>query len=128
MIYIASPYSTPIASVLEERVHKVTQFTGLMIQQGYPVFSPIAYFHAYAKAFNLPTDAGFWHQINMQFLRKSECLWVLRLVGWEQSKGLTIERKIAKSLAMPIIHFDANFQPLNNGAPFPDEDGRAGAQ
>lgn len=125
MIYVASPYSSPIATVVEQRVQRTMQFVGLMLQRGFPVFSPIAYFHPFATAFKLPTDAGFWHQTNMQFLRKAECVWVLRLVGWEQSKGLIVERRVAKTLAIPIIHFDENFQPLINGAP--EDDGRTGA-
>lgn len=124
MIYLGTPYSSPLPTVVEERVRKAIEFTGLMSRQGFVVFSPVVYYHPIARAFGLPTDANHWHNVNMQYLRRAECLWVLRLVGWEQSKGLITERKLAKALSIPIIHFDANFQPLNDGAPIVEDFGK----
>lgn len=112
MIYLASPYSTPIASVLQERVAKTIQFTMLCIQQGLPVFSPITYFHPLAQAAGMQTDAETWHNTNMQFLRKSDVVFALRLVGWEQSKGMKVELNVAKMLGIPVQHYSATFEPL----------------
>lgn len=112
MIYLASPYTTPIASVLEQRVTAAIQFTALCIQQGLPVFSPIMYFHPLAIHFNLPTDSGYWHNINMQFLRRADAVFALRLMGWEQSKGMKIELNVAKVAGIPVVHYGPDFKVI----------------
>lgn len=108
MIYLASPYSSPLPLVVEERYGKTLAFTLQLMAQGYAIFSPIAYVHPFAKAGKMPTDAAFWQQFNMQFLRKSEAMFVLRLPGWDQSKGVQVEMRTAKLLHIPIVHFDQN--------------------
>jgi hypothetical protein len=120
MIYLASPYSTPIMTVLQDRVAKAQQFTLLCVQQGLPVFSPIVYFHPMAMALRLPTDAGFWHDVNMSFLRRCDVMFVLRLTGWEQSKGMLVEMNAAKILGIQQVHYDANFQPIQQTAKKPE--------
>ena len=76
MIYVASPYSTPIRTVLEERVRRVTAFTAKLIAEGAPAFSPIVYFHPMAQVLALPTDAQYWHYINMAFMRKADAVFL----------------------------------------------------
>lgn len=112
MIYIASPYSTPIPTVLEERVKAVRQFTAACIAQGLPAFSPIAYFHPFATAMNMPTDAGFWNAVNMQFLRKADAVFLLCLMGWENSKGVKVELNVAKLVGIPIVKYGPDFKVL----------------
>lgn len=112
MIYLASPYSTPIKTVMEDRVQKAQQFTMACIQQGLPVFSPIVYFHPIAMALQLPTDAGFWHNMNMSFLRRCDVIFVLRLTGWEQSKGMKVELNAAKILGIQQVHYGPDFKPI----------------
>jgi hypothetical protein len=113
MIYLASPYSSPLPELVQDRYQRAVAFTMSMIAQGVPCFSPIAYCHPFALAAKMPTDAQFWLQFNMQFLRKAEAVFVLRLPGWDQSKGVQIELKMAKALHIPIIHFDQSGQQLN---------------
>lgn len=112
MIYLASPYSTPIPSVLLDRVAAATQFTAQCIQQGLPVWSPIVYYHPFAKALGLPGDAGFWHSMNMPFLRKAEVVFALRLMGWEQSKGMRVELNAAKLLGIQVVHYGPDFKVI----------------
>lgn len=121
MIYIASPYSTPLAEPMATQVRikrfgEATKFTGFIIQQGVAAFSPIAYFHPYAMGLNLPTDAAFWDEINMSFLRHAEALFCLHLPGWDQSKGVQHELKFAKVARIPIVHWkevQGGYEPLD---------------
>jgi hypothetical protein len=110
MIYVASPYSTPLAepqatAVRNQRYRLAVKFVGFLVQQGLPAFSPIAYFHPYAEGLKLATDAAYWHEINMSFLRRAEVVFVLRLPGWDQSKGVQMETKLAKAACIPIVHW-----------------------
>jgi len=113
MIYIASPYSSPgLPTVQEQRYQAAVKFAGLLISQGLPAFSPIAYFHPFSQAYKLPGDAQFWHNTNMRFLRGADAIFLLRLPGWEQSKGVTIELNIAKALGIPRSDFGPDFNPI----------------
>lgn len=114
MIYVASPYSSPILQVPEQRFRATAQFVLHLLQEGAgPVFSPIVYFHPLATQAALPTDAGYWHNTNMQFLRRAEVVFLLRLTGWEQSKGVAIELNVAKMLGIPVRHFSPDFRELS---------------
>lgn len=112
MIYLASPYSTPIPSVLEQRVNAARQFTAACIKQGLPVFSPIVYYHPFATAFNLPTDAKYWHAMNMPFLRSAEAVFLLCLIGWDKSEGIKIELNVAKLIGIPVIKYGPDFKVM----------------
>lgn len=107
MIYLASPYSSPILGIQDQRHAAALDCALVLMKQGHHVFSPIVYGVAMAAAGNLPTDAGFWHNFNMQFLKHSEALFVLELSGWEQSAGVKVEINAAKILGMRVI----NIQP-----------------
>lgn len=110
MIYVASPYSASEAGLALARFQAVTKFVLHLIKHGKdPVFSPITYFHPLTEFGALPTDAGFWQDINMQFLRRADELYVLRLPGWDVSKGVTLERRVASILGIPVTHFNPDF-------------------
>jgi hypothetical protein len=51
-------------------------------------------------------------KFNMAFLRKAEALFVLRIQGWEKSKGLQIEMNVAKMLDIPIVHYNDKFEEV----------------
>lgn len=112
MIYIASPYTSPLHTIVEQRVAAVTAFTVSLVEQGIPAFSPIVYFHPIAKARRLPTDAEWWHTINMSFLRYAEAMFLLRLEGWERSQGVKIELAVAKIAKIPVVHFGQDGKEL----------------
>lgn len=112
MIYLASPYSSGLPSVVQERYLKTIQFTMMLLQQEVPVFSPIAYIHPFATAAKMPTDAETWMNFNIQFLRRADSIYVLRLMGWDQSAGVQAEVKLARALNIPRFDFNSDFQPV----------------
>lgn len=117
MIYLASPYSAPLVGPAKldlenKRFREALKWAMTLTAQGLPVFSPIAYYHPIATALKMPTDAEFWASINASFIRKSEAMFVLHLSGWDQSKGVQHELKIAKMINLPVVHYGTDFQPL----------------
>lgn len=102
MIYIASPYSHPSAYVRALRYKQVRLFTMAAIKNGFAAFSPIMYMHEAAVEYDLPKDAAFWHNFNMQFLRKADSLTVLMLDGWMESKGVSSEISTAQHIHIPV--------------------------
>lgn len=107
MIYIASPYSSPILEAQQQRFEAVREFTRRMFKLGFAPFSPIVYAHEMARGNALPTDAQSWLVFNSQILRHAEAMYVLDLTGWQNSKGVTTEIKQCTALFIPIVHYAA---------------------
>lgn len=113
MIYVASPYSHENKRVEQQRFLLTESFVNHCLKNlGVLVFSPIVYTHKLAVANAWPTDAGFYMTFNMNMLRRAESMFELRLEGWEMSKGMEVERKIADTLRIPIAQFDQHFNNL----------------
>jgi hypothetical protein len=115
MIYIASPYSSPIAGAQQHRFEKVRRFTIHLFNQGLIPFSPIVYAHEMAAVGGLRTDAASWLRFNTDMLRHSEALFLYCLPGWQQSKGVEMEIKQARVMQLPISHFDVDFNLIAEG-------------
>lgn len=109
MIYIASPYSSPIPALVEGRVYLVTKFVDKLIAEGLVVFSPIVYLHPIALRLAKDTTASQWMVFNMTMLRRADEAYFLRLPGWENSHGMTIERNVCRMLSIPTTNFDEDF-------------------
>lgn len=105
MIYLASPYSSSNTE-MQLRFELAEQCTAALMQQDLAIFSPIVHCHELAAKYHLPTDAAYWEKYNMQFLRKAECLYVLKIEGWDESRGVAQEIAMAKSLYLPIHYVD----------------------
>ena len=104
MIYLASPYSHPDPLTVEDRVHETERFVAHYVRQGYVLFSPIVHCHRLALNNQLPTSAAFWQTYNEAILRQCLAMWVLRLPGWAESKGVMMELQFAHLHGIPVEH------------------------
>jgi len=107
MIYIASPYSSDIKSVLVDRYNKAVDFTAAMMESGFTVFSPIVHGHAISVAKELPSDYMFWQKQCEDILSLSDAMFVLMIDGWESSKGISEEIQMCASIGIPIYYYSA---------------------
>lgn len=112
MIYIASPYSSPIHGAQQLRFEKVRRFTTYLFNQGLVPFSPIVYAHELAASGGIRTDAASWLSFNSDMLRRSEACFVYTLPGWDNSKGVTYEIKQCRAVQIPLQFFGEDFQPI----------------
>lgn len=111
MIYIASPYSSPIQGAHQLRFEKVRAFTVHCLREGLVAFSPIVYAHEMAEMSGLPTTAQYWAHFNNQILRHAEALFIYMLPGWKDSKGVQMEIKIATACFIPKAYWNEDFSP-----------------
>lgn len=116
MLYIASPYSSPIVGAQDLRFQKVRRFTIHLFNKGLVPFSPIVYSHELAAVGGLNTSAAAWHAFNTNMLRISEAVFVYTLPGWKESKGVQMEIKQARVMNLNIVFFDEEFNPIDLGA------------
>ena len=100
--YLASPYSHPDPMVRQQRFETVCFVAAKLMQQGNYVFSPIAHTHPIAVKGELPKDFDFWEGFDREMLKGCGELLVVRMDGWEASKGVAAEIKIANELGIPV--------------------------
>ena len=104
MIYLASPYSDPNPDVVEQRYLNTMKCLAELIRQGKFVWSPIVHCHPMAHTHNLPKDAKYWSRFSIDFLRRADGIYVLKLPGWKDSLGVQEEIKFADSIFLPATY------------------------
>ena len=105
MIYLACPYTDGYPPKQDERVYEASRVTGMLMELGYTVFSPISYSHSLKP--HEPADFNEqWYAFDLDFLRRCDVVAVLRLPGWDTSKGVRLEIEEARRLGMHIIYLD----------------------
>ena len=106
LIYLASPYHHADPEVMEQRFRQVARMAGRLMLDGHVVYSPIVHCHPIASMINLPRDWAFWERFDRTMLARCDAVWVVKLPGWESSKGVSAEMRIAEELGLPITWID----------------------
>jgi hypothetical protein len=106
-IYLATPYSATDHDVETARADAVTRTANRLMRRRRNVISPITHGHALAALGGLPMDFAFWEEHCLSLLERwADELWVLRLPGWRESRGVTAEIATAKKCGIPIRYID----------------------
>lgn len=103
MIYLASPYSHPDKLIVKTRFLLAEQCTAILSAAGKHVYSPIVHYHEIASKFSLRTDFEYWQRINFDMIRRADEFYILRIEGWKESRGVTAEHELARTLFLPIL-------------------------
>lgn len=101
-IYLASPYTDKLATVMALRYKQVAESTAHLLRREIHVYSPIVHCHEIAVRHNLPKGFDFWQRYNKTMLEASGALWILQLEGWSESKGVQWEISHANKINLPI--------------------------
>lgn len=101
MIYLASPYSDPSLGVMESRFLAACRAASRLMRLGRLVFSPVAHTHPIAQ-YGLPLGWDYWERFDRWYIERCDEVVVLTLAGWEDSKGVQAEMKIARELGKPV--------------------------
>lgn len=105
-VYLGQPYTHTSYEMRCNRYYKAMHFVAEMSRKGITIYSPILHFHPMALQHSLPTDADFWQHHNYNMLALSSALWVLKLPGWQESKGLQWEITCAREISLEIEYYD----------------------
>lgn len=109
MIYLASPYSHSDPLVRKTRYLLAMQCCAALINGGREfVWSPIVHCHEMAEAYSLPTDAEFWKEYNFDFMRRADKMYILRIPGWDESKGIKMEIEFCELIGIPHTFVNEN--------------------
>lgn len=106
LIYLACPYSDPDPAVMEDRFNRVNIVAAYLMGQGLHVYSPISHTHPIAKVGELPRGWGYWKDYDTAMISRCNEIYVLKLDGWTESKGVAAELKIADDWGVPVRYLD----------------------
>ena len=109
LIYLASPYAHKSKEVMASRARASAEAAARLMAQGYPVFAPIPYGDRIKDYLpdNLQVDHRFWLHQDAAYLFAMTELYVLKLDGWAESKGVRWEIQTAEVLGVPIKYIEA---------------------
>ena len=102
VIYLCVPYTHDNPGIREIRAIQADMAAAKLIEQGHIVFSPISHSHRIAHHLSNHNDGSFWIEQDMPFLKMADELMVVKLDGWDRSKGIEMEIKIAEGLGKPV--------------------------
>jgi len=109
LIYLASPYTSFSADPVQRKKDHQKNFEAVrdckasLMQRGLLVVSLIVACHPVSIAHDLPGDYDYWHKLNLRLMLSCDTLAVLKLSGWEKSKGLCGEIEHAVAWGKKII-------------------------
>lgn len=90
-IYLATPYSHHSEYIRDSRFHEVTRLAGLLLKEGFLVYSPITHSHPIAVKTKLPSSFDFWKALDMSMLNWADVFVLYKQEGWEKSAGVKEE-------------------------------------
>ena len=101
VLYLACPYTHDYELVWQVRSAAVTRKAAELIRGGMSVFSPVTHSRAMER-YGLPTDWDFWESVCRAMLSRCDSMGVLQMPGWEESRGVGMEIRLAEELGIPM--------------------------
>lgn len=109
--YLAGPYSAHPAG-LEAAYRAACEATAFLIRHGIPVFSPIAHTHGVAIHGGIdPVDHAIWLPADEPMMQAAKGLIILRIRGWDTSKGVEAEYRTFAAAGKPVRYMDPGQLP-----------------
>ena len=102
LIYLATPYNHENSEIRYLRFTWACEVAAHFMRQGVHLFCPIAHTHPIAEAGSLPSGWEYWAAYDRVMLFACQELWVVEMPGWDISKGIAGEIKIASELGLKI--------------------------
>jgi hypothetical protein len=72
------------------------------MERGELVFAPVAYGHSLEERLDKNFPYEYWIRWSKVMLSGASRLYVLTITGWQESKGIEVEVKLAAELNIPV--------------------------
>lgn len=107
MIYVSSPFSHPNEEIRKYRYLMVCRYVANLLENGFRAFSPIAHSEGLTMACPwLTRTFGFWKDLDLDMVRRSDSIHVLKLDGYRQSIGVQSEIAEARNNDIPVSYME----------------------
>lgn len=104
-IYMCFPYSHPDPAVMHQRFLQANDLAGRLVEAGYIVFSPISHSVPIADQMGNHLSHEVWLEQDYAFIDWCDSLWIPKVEGWIESKGIALEFFYAKKIGKRIVYF-----------------------
>ena len=105
LIYLACPYTHRDSRVSVDRFREVNKVAAGLIKEGFLVFSPISHSHP-ITVHGIRGDFEYWKEFDKAIMDLCEELYVLKLEGWRESKGVAFEMSYMESKGKPVVYVE----------------------
>jgi hypothetical protein len=102
LVYLATPYSDPDPAVRLARFEEVNRTAARLMAQGLHVYSPISHMPLDWDSHPIALAGDLWEQYDRAILQACKRVIVLCQAGWERSKGVAAEMRMAEELGLPV--------------------------
>lgn len=99
--YLASPYTHEDSAVRQKRYEYARHATAQLLLERRWIYSPIVHCHDLALTHELPYEFEFWWAYNRAMLSAAKGLIILRIDGYDTSKGIAQEKAYAEANHIP---------------------------
>lgn len=109
IVYLAAPYSDPSPAVRRYRYQMATIAAAELATRGTVVFSPLTMTHPMDIVLTRgggTLGSEFWLNFDKRFMECCSELYVLKLGGWNRSKGVAQEIEFFETRNLPIHYVD----------------------
>lgn len=103
--YLASPYTSSDKFERANRYRAALKATMDLMAAGEVVFCPVAYGHSLETKLHVSFPYEYWVRWSRAMLAGASRLYVLTIPGWEASKGVEIEVRLALDLGIPVTGY-----------------------
>ena len=102
MIYLAAPYSDKDHNIIQGRMEQIYGVLGSYIRQGFLITTPLFMHEVVMRNPDMPNDYQFWENYCLNLLKRCDSMIVLRLAGWEESRGVKGEIEFCAANNIPV--------------------------
>lgn len=106
MIYVAAPYNHLDSSVVQLRIEQLYEYLGILMMDGNHATSPLFMHEIVTRFKDIPTSYTYWETYCLHTLNLCDEMYVLKLPGWESSKGVRAEIDFCERNLIPITYVD----------------------
>lgn len=100
LIYVAAPYYDVDKEVIQRRMETVYSFIGTRFKEGEHPITPL-FMHEVVLRHDLPGDYLFWEHYCLNILKRCNKMVVLKMDGWDRSRGVAGEIAFCESNNIP---------------------------
>ena len=106
VVYVATPYTDyPYGHAAAS--YDAARVTAALMRMGICAYSPIVHSHAVAHVGGLDkVDGEFWQRMDAPMVEAADACIVVKMPGWDTSKGVTHEIAEFTAAGKPIVYLD----------------------
>jgi hypothetical protein len=115
LIYLACPFRHADVAVQRKRCEAAHTVAAQLFLEGKMVFSPLTHNETLIDLIDDRVPGEHWMQFDLTILAHCKKLYVLKMEGWEASKGVAREIAFAKANGIEIFMIDPPDEALLQG-------------